>query len=95
MTSTDEQSDLIRRAYANLESLRDNLTPGYVHEPGFYKMYDQALDQLQQAGNDVGEWRIPAGAVGFIDGNEFRAKVDAVLAYFTVQKEQVKIGFRK
>ncbi len=95
MADSNAQSDLIRRAYANLKSVRDNLPSGYVHDAGFFRMYDQALDQLQQSGNDVAEWRMPATAIGNVDGNEFRAKVDAVLTYFTVREKDVKIGFRQ
>lgn len=92
--ANDAQSDTIRRAFANLKAVRDNMPSGYVHDGGLFKMYDRALDQLQQAGHDVLEWRIPAAAVGNIDGNEFRAKVDAVLTYFTVRENDVQIGFR-
>lgn len=95
MPDADAQPDLIRRAFANLKSVRDNLPSGYVHDAGFFKMYDQALDQLQRAGHDVAEWRMPATAIGNVDGNEFRAKVDAVLTYFTVREKDVQIGFHQ
>jgi hypothetical protein len=83
------------RAYANLKAVRENLGTGYIHEEGFYRQYNQALDELQQAGVDVNEWRIPASAVGEIDGKEFRAKIDAILFYFEVQKPRTKIGFKR
>ena len=93
--STAVQVDPILRAYANLKAVRDNLGSGYVHEDGFYRQYDRALDELQQAGVDVREWRIPHSAEGNIDGNEFRAKIDAILIYFTVQRPGTKIGFHQ
>ena len=96
MTNASAQADdLIKRAYVNLTSVRANLPSGYVHEEGFFKMFNQALDELQQAGVDVSEWRMPRSALGNIDGNEFRAKIDAILMYFTVQHENTHIGFRK
>ena len=48
--STVPQGDPILRAYANLKAVRDNLGSGYVHEEGFYRQYNRALDELQQAG---------------------------------------------
>ena len=51
-------------------------------------MFERALNQLQQTGADVSEWRLPRSAVGEIDSSEFLApaKVQAVLAYFTILK---------
>jgi len=83
------------RAYANLTAMRNNLPSGYVHEEDFYKMFDTALNELQQAGAEVNEWRFPPDAVGGIDALEFRAKIDAILLYFTIEQEKTAIGFRK
>jgi len=87
--------DSIRRAYANLKAIRDNLGSGFVHEEGFYRQYDRALDELQQAGVDVREWRMPGNAVGNTDAHEFRSTIDAILIYFTVQETKARIGFRQ
>lgn len=92
--ATAVQGDPILRAYANLKAVRENLGAGYVHQKGFYHQYNHALDQLEQAGIDISEWRIPHSDVGSISGNEFRAKIDAILIYFSVQNEKTKIGFR-
>jgi hypothetical protein len=93
MSTAIKTGDPILRAYANLKAVRDNLGSGYVHEEGFYRQYNSALDELQQAGVDVAEWRIPHRDVGNIDGKEFRAKIDAILIYFSVQNPKTKIGF--
>ena len=96
MASTTVQTgDAIQRAYANLKAVRDNLSGGYVHEETYYKMFSTALGELQQAGVDVSEWRLPPNPVGTLDANEFRAKIDAILMYFTIQQEKTAIGFRK
>jgi hypothetical protein len=92
-SSAVKTGDPIMRAYANLKAVRDNLGNGYVHEEGFYRQYGRALDELQQAGVDVGEWRIAHSEVGNIDGKEFRAKIDAILIYFSAQNPKTKIGF--
>jgi hypothetical protein len=86
--------DPILRAYANLKAVRENLPGGFVHEKGLYLMYNQALDELQQAGADVSEWRMPYDAVGETDAKEFAARIDAILMYFTVQEQKTQIGFR-
>lgn len=88
-------ADLVRRAFVNLKSVRDNLHDGYIHEEGLHTMYRKALDELQQAGADVSEWRLPYDAVGNINGNEFRARIDAILMYFSIQQEKTQIGFHK
>jgi Asp-tRNA(Asn)/Glu-tRNA(Gln) amidotransferase A subunit family amidase len=98
MAGTEEESqDLTRRAYVNLTSLRNNLPPGYVTDATFYYMFQRALDQLQQAGHDVVEWRLPHNAKQRqeTDSSEFLARIDAVLGYFTVLQEKMVIGFRK
>ena len=94
MNDTVTTCDPILRAYANLRAVREHLGSGYIHQQGFYEQYGRALDELQQAGVDVSEWRIPANAVGEIHGKEFRAKIDAILIYFDVQKEGTRVGFR-
>jgi hypothetical protein len=86
--------DSILRAYVNLKSVRDNLPDKNVFQPGLYSMFNNALDQLQQAGLDVGEWRLPGDAVGNTHAKEFAARIDAILMYFIFQKEKTPIGFR-
>ena len=95
MAGVVQTHDLIRRAFVNLNSLRENMPVGYVHEESFYKSFNQALDQLQQAGNDVSEWRLAANSVGEADGLEFKQKIDAILMYFTIQQQKTAIGFRR
>ncbi len=90
------QADLIQRAYVNLKSVRDNLPErGYVIEKTFFAMFNRALAELQGAGKNVSEWRMPPDAAGKIHSSEFRAKIDAILMYFTVQQQQVQIGCLK
>ena len=98
MTNTEAQTaDKIRRSYVNLTSLRKNLSPGYVTEATFYDMFERSLDQLQQAGHDVAEWRLPQNAKRSqeTDSSEFLARIDAVLGYFTILQEKTAIGFHK
>ena len=87
--------DPILRAYANLRAVRGNLPSGFVHEKGLYLMYNQALDELQQVGVDVGEWRMPFDAVGETDAKEFGARIDAILMYFSIREQKAPIGFRR
>ena len=94
-TSNPATADLILRAYVNLKSVRANLHVGYVHEEGLFTMYGKALDELQRAGIDVAEWRIPLDAVGSINGNEFGARIDAILMYFNIREKKTEIGFHK
>jgi hypothetical protein len=93
MASAAGTQDLIRRAFVNLKSLREHIPVGYVYEESFYRSFNQALDQLQQAGNDVSEWRLVSNAVGETDGLEFKQKIDALLMYFTFQEQKTAIGF--
>ena len=94
MTDTAAQrDDLIRRACSNLQALRNNLPDRFVYQEGMYAMFAQALDELHQAGEDVGEWRL-RGRVGEVHAREFGARIDAILMYFTVTQENVQIGFR-
>ncbi len=95
MAGAVQTHDFIRRAFVNLKSLRENMPVGYVHEESFYKSFNQALDQLQQAGNDVSEWRLASNAVGEADGLEFKQKIDAILMYFTIQQQKTAIGFNR
>jgi hypothetical protein len=94
MNNTDHD-DPIRRAYANLMSLRANLQPGYVTDTIYYTMFDNALDQLQQAGANVSEWRIPRQSVGNLDSGEITVRIDAILTYFKVVQEKIPIGFAR
>jgi hypothetical protein len=93
--ATAHTGDHILRAYANLKALRDNLPDRFVYQEGMYKMFTTALDELQQSGVDVNEWRLPLNAVGVIHATEFRARIDAILMYFTFKQEIKRIGFRK
>jgi hypothetical protein len=86
--------DQILRAYANLKSVRDNLPDRNVFQPGVYTMFNNALDELQQAGVDVREWRLPSDAVGNTNAKEFAARIDAILTYFIFQNGKKTIGFR-
>ena len=95
MADAAQKDDLIRRAYVNLTSLRENMPDGYVHEKSFYKSFNQALDQLHHAGYDVNEWRLASNAVGETDGSEFKQKIEAILKYFTIQQERTAIGFNR
>ena len=87
--------DAILRACANLKAVRDNLPDRNVFQTGLYTMFNNALDELQQAGVDVGEWRLPSNAVGNTNAKEFAARIDAILMYFIFQKEKTTIGFRR
>ena len=89
-----DTNDKIRRAFVNLKAVRDNLGTGYVHQEGLYKMFNQALEKLQQTGVSVSEWRMPHNAIGNVDAGEFRARIDAILMYFTIHVENRQIGFR-
>jgi hypothetical protein len=95
MATTMQTEDALQRAYVNLKSVRNNLSSGYVHEETFYKMFNTAPGELENAGMELAEWRLPANAVGTLDANEFRAKIDAILMYFTIQREKAQIGFHK
>jgi len=86
--------DPILRAYASLKAVHDNLPDKNVIQPGLYTMFNNALDELQQAGVDVREWRLPSNAVGNTHAKEFAARIDAILMYFTFQNEKTTIGFR-
>jgi len=94
MSAAATTNDAIRRAYVNLKAVRTNLPSGYVHEEGLFKMFNRALDELQQTGVDVSEWRMPYDAVGNTDATEFAARIDAILMYFTLQQQKTRIGFR-
>lgn len=88
-----QTGDPILRAYANLKAVRDNLPDRFVFQQGLYTMFNNALDELQQAGVDVREWRLPSNAVGNTHAKEFAARIDAILMYFAFQKEKTTIGF--
>jgi hypothetical protein len=89
-----QDEDAIRRAYANLKSLRDNIPPGYVTDAVFYETFNRSLDLLQQTGADVREWRLPRKPIGEMDQSEFFLQIDAILAYFTILEQKIPIGFR-
>jgi hypothetical protein len=92
MDNATENQDLLRRAFANLKSVRANLPEKLVNQPTLYQQFDTALNQLEQAGQDVHEWRRLAGQ-GPLHALEFRAKIDAILLFFTIEQEDAQIGF--
>jgi len=55
----EETQDLIKRSYASLVSLKDNL-PDRVHVKEDYVLeYHKNLDKLEECGFNVAEFRIP------------------------------------
>jgi hypothetical protein len=94
-TAAVHSGDPILRAYANLKAVRDNLGLGLVYQESHYKMFNRALDELQRAGIDVSEWRLPPDAVGVTHASEMKARIDAILIYFTAQTQKPPVGFRR
>ncbi len=94
MVTTGQNQDLLRRALVNLKAVRTNLPEKLVNQPTLYQMFDTALDQLEHAGEDVSEWR-RSGDEGPLHSVEFKAKIDAILMYFTIQQENTSIGFHR
>jgi hypothetical protein len=95
MPNSANANDLVNRAFVNLSTLRENLDmTGYVQEWAV-DIFNRALDELQQAGQDVTEWeRIPLVEVDLgVDQYEFRAKIDAILMSFPRPEEKGPIGF--
>ncbi len=87
--------DAILRAYVNLKAVRDDLPAKNVFQKGLYTMFNNALEELQEAGVDVREWRLPPGSFGCTHADEFRARIDAILMYFSIQQQKTKIGFHR
>jgi hypothetical protein len=94
MPDTPQNQDLLRRALVNLNAVRTNLPEKLVNQPTLYQQFDTALDQLEQAGEDANEWRISRDERP-LHSLAFKAKIDAILAYFTIRKENTQIGFHK
>ena len=94
-TAPAQPNDLIRRAYVNLKAIRDNMPQGFVYDKELFKMFNKSLEQLRWAGIDVSEWGLQHDPAGNISSNEFLAKIDAILMYFAIEKENVKIGFQR
>jgi hypothetical protein len=94
MVNTVQTEDLVRRAFVNLKALRANMPEKSVHQPSFYQMFDTALNQLEQAGADVSEWR-RSDDEGPLHSLEFKAKIDAILMYFIIKQEKTSIGFSR
>lgn len=95
--TTVNAKDHVKRALVKLNALRENLDmTGYV-EQGVVDIFNNALDELQQAGEDVSEWEkiSPSEVYQGVDQHEFRARVDAIVTSFTVHQERLEIGFRK
>lgn len=87
-TNVDKRlEELRKRALAILRALPDNLPPGYLHpsDHEYLKTFDRALELLQEAGYDVGDWRLSPGAVDTLDDSMLRSKIDAVLLYFDMR----------
>jgi hypothetical protein len=76
----------------NLNAVRANLPEKMVNQPTLYQQFDTALNYLEQAGEDVHEWR-RSDDEGPLHSLEFKAKIDAILMYFTIQQENTQIGF--
>jgi len=83
--------DLIRRAFHNLSALRANVPKGYI-ERKYADQFKHALDQLEQVGFDVQEWRIPPSDLREFEYEDLVTRLDAVLGYF--ERPQEKIGFQ-
>jgi hypothetical protein len=86
------QEDILRRAYHNLIALRNNVPKGYI-ERKYADQFHHALDQLEQVGFDVREWRIPLSALREFQHQDLLTRLDAVLGYFT-KYERETIGFK-
>jgi hypothetical protein len=83
--------DLIRRAFHNLTALRANVPKGYI-ERKYAEQFHHALDQLEQVGYEVQEWRIPPSALHEFEYEDLVTRLDAVLGYF--ERPQERIGFQ-
>lgn len=94
MPNATQNQDLLRRALVNLKAVRNNLPEKLVNQPTLYQQFDTALNQLEQAGEDVSEWR-RWGDEGPLHSLEFKAKIDAILMYFTIEQQDTQIGFHK
>jgi hypothetical protein len=94
-STTARTGDAILRAYANLKAIRDNLPDRFVYQQEFYTMFNEALEELQQAGVDVSEWRLRPDGLGNTHATAFRAKIDAILTYFSIRQEKTRIGFQR
>jgi hypothetical protein len=84
------EEDLIRRAFHNLASLRSNLPKGYINRK-YADQLHHGLDQLERAGYDVDEWRVPHSTRD-LEHQDLAIRLDAVLGYFSNPQE--KIGFK-
>jgi hypothetical protein len=76
-----EVTEMLSRAYARLTSLQqlltNNLRGGFVAEP-YVSEYHSALGQLEEAGYDLDDFRIPSSAVKrrAISSNYLTGKID-------------------
>jgi small-conductance mechanosensitive channel len=92
MDNAAQKQDLLRRAFANLTSVRNNLPEKLVNQQVLYQQFDSALNQLEQAGENVNEWRRSDNHEP-LHALEFKAKIDAILRFFTIKQENTQIGF--
>src|SRR5277367_4481238 len=91
-----EREDLLKRAFANLTSIREHVTLGNVFQDTHLNLYNKALGYLKQAGEDVSEWRLPPTAEqGAMDSSELRALIDSILVYFQLKESKASIGFQR
>jgi len=92
----------IKKAYSRLYGLKEGVAPpkyGYVDKAQALDL-NRAIDQLVAEGFDVDDLRIQDGeieAMGFmgpaVRWDTFISRLNAVLAYFTVEETRAKIGF--
>ena len=94
--------DRIKKAYIRLYGLKQGLTPpkgGYIDKAQALD-FNRAIDHLVAEGFDVDEFRIQDDeieAMAFsgpaVRWDTFISRLNAVLAYFTVEETRAKIGF--
>jgi hypothetical protein len=89
MASTQDPDELIRRSFYNLSALRSNVPKGYI-ERKYADQFHHALNQLEQPGFDVQEWRISSSAMLGFERKDLFIKMDAVLGYFRKPYEKIR-----
>jgi len=107
----NEQSEL-KKAYANLIAIKDNLPQRHELEVKFANLVNSEVDRLSRLGLEVEDFKIPANEIKstFIGGNLVTGethyskekyvekeilliKLDAILTYFSIENQNIKIGF--
>ena len=94
--------DRIKKAYIRLYGLKEGLTPpknGYLDKAQALDL-NRAVDHLVAEGFDVDDFRIQdheieemAFSGPAVRWDTFISRLNAVLAYFSVEETQAKIGF--